>query len=33
LTAGVHRLVVRLDPKQMPESLRLESKDVQFVLN
>ena len=33
LTAGAHRLVVRLDPKQMPESLRLESKDVQFVLN
>lgn len=33
LTAGTHRIVVRLDPKQMPESLRLESKDVQFGLN
>ncbi len=33
LAAGTHRVVVRLDPKQMPASLRLESKDVQFVLN
>lgn len=33
LAAGNHRVVVRLDPKQMPETLRLESKDAQFVLN
>lgn len=33
LAPGAHRLVVRLDPKQMPESLRLESKDVQFVVH
>ncbi len=33
LAAGSHRIVVRLDPKQMPEAVRLESKDVQFVLN
>ena len=33
LSGGVHRVVVRLDPKQMPEAIRLESEDVLFGLN
>ena len=33
LGAGTHRVVVRLDPKQMPETIRLASKDVAFGLN
>lgn len=32
LTPGTHRVIVRLDPKQIPDSLRLES-DASFVLN
>ena len=33
LPAGSHRIVVKLDPKQMPGSVRLASDDVAFVLN
>ena len=33
LFPGTHRIVVRIDPKQVPETLRLESKDGTFVLN
>ncbi len=33
LEAGTHRIVVRLDPKQIPPALRLESTDAAFVLN
>ncbi len=33
LSAGAHRVVVRLDPKQIPAFLRLESPDASFVLN
>lgn len=33
LNAGTHRVVVRIDPKQVPDVLRLESKDGTFVLN
>lgn len=33
LTAGNHRAVVRMDPKNVPASVRLESADVSFVLN
>jgi putative heme-binding domain-containing protein len=32
LGAGTHRVVVRIDPKQIPESVKLES-DASFVLN
>lgn len=32
LTAGTHRVIVRIDPKQIPESVKLES-DASFVLN
>lgn len=33
LPAGNHRVVVRLDPKQLPDVIRLESSDGNFVLN
>lgn len=33
LPVGTHRIVVKLDPKQMPGSVRLTSDDVAFVLN
>jgi putative heme-binding domain-containing protein len=33
LTAGTHRVLVRLDPKQVPESIRLTASDATFVLN
>ncbi len=33
LTSGLHRAVVQIDPKNVPENLRLESSDVSFVLN
>jgi len=33
LSAGTHRLVVRLYPKQLPPVVRLESRDAAFVLN
>ena len=33
LPVGTHRIVVKLDPKQMPGSVRLASDDVAFVLN
>jgi putative heme-binding domain-containing protein len=32
LSAGTHRVIVRIDPKQIPESVKLES-DASFVLN
>ena len=32
LTAGTHRVIVRMDPKQIPDAIRLES-DGSFVLN
>ena len=33
LASGLHRAVVQIDPKNVPENLRLESADVSFVLN
>lgn len=33
LAAGTHRVLVKLDPKQIPESIRLESPDASFLLN
>ncbi len=33
LAAGVHRVVVRLDPRQTPEEVRLESRDGTFRLD
>lgn len=33
LTQGTHRVLVRLDPKRIPPSVRLESADVAFSLN
>jgi putative heme-binding domain-containing protein len=33
LAAGTHRVLVRLDPKSVPDSIRLESPDATFVLN
>ena len=33
LAPGSHRAIVQLDPKKFPEYIRLESKDVSFVLN
>ncbi|MEN9733176.1 MAG: hypothetical protein RLZ45_1171 [Verrucomicrobiota bacterium] len=33
LKAGTHRILVRMDPKQVPDELRLESPDGSFVLN
>ena len=33
LAAGTHRVIVKLDPKQVPASVRLESGDVAFLLN
>ena len=33
LKPGTHRIVVRMDPKQVPDELRLESQDGSFVLN
>jgi putative heme-binding domain-containing protein len=33
LSAGLHRVIVKLDPKQLPDSFKLESPDVAFVLN
>ena len=33
LSTGTHRVLVRLDPKQIPAFLRLESPDASFVLN
>jgi putative heme-binding domain-containing protein len=33
LSSGLHRVVVQIDPKNVPENLRLESADVSFVLN
>ena len=31
--AGRHRVIVKLDPRKLPESLRLEGDGVTFVLN
>ena len=33
LKAGTHRVIVRMDPKQVPDELRLDSPDGAFVLN
>lgn len=33
LAAGTHRVIVKLDPKQVPAALRLETRDATFVLN
>jgi len=33
LKAGTHRILVRMDPKQVPDELRLDSPDGAFVLN
>jgi putative membrane-bound dehydrogenase-like protein len=33
LTSGTHTIVVRLDPKKLPEAIRLESSDGTFVTN
>lgn len=33
LSAGTHRVVVKLDPRKVPEVLRLDSPDAAFVLN
>ena len=33
LKAGTHRIIVRMDPKQVPDELRLDSSDGAFVLN
>lgn len=33
LPAGTHRVLVKLDPKQVPEVIRLESRDAAFALN
>lgn len=33
LAAGKHRVLVQIDPKKVPEFIRLESADVNFVLN
>ncbi len=33
LAAGTHTVVVRLDPKKLPENLRLESPDATFLTN
>ena len=33
LAAGTHRVIVRLDPKQVPEVVKLETKDGAFRLN
>jgi len=33
LKAGTHRVLVRLDPKSVPDYVRLESSDATFVLN
>jgi len=33
LPAGTHRILVKLDPRRIPEGVRLESPDAAFVLN
>ncbi|MCW5557301.1 MAG: c-type cytochrome [Verrucomicrobiae bacterium] len=33
LSAGTHRILVKLDPRRVPEVVRLESPDAAFVLN
>jgi hypothetical protein len=33
LTPGRHRVLVKLDPKQVPDALRLESTDATFILD
>jgi hypothetical protein len=33
LSAGKHRVLVRLDPKNVPDSVRLETADGVFVMN
>ena len=33
LDPGIHRVLVRLDPRRLPQTLRLESPDAAFVLN
>jgi hypothetical protein len=33
LSAGNHRVLVRIDPNRIPEKIRLETRDAAFVLN
>jgi hypothetical protein len=33
LAAGTHSLILKLDPRQLPESIKLESQDVSFLVD